>query len=105
MRLFVATLALMALVSPMAGAQEMGDARAGFAFALRNCAECHDVTSRNLNTPKSMAPNFYVTANRKGMSRMALLVWLQSNHPSMPNFILRKEDMANVVAYIVSLKD
>ena len=105
MRLFAAMLALLAVLATTASADEMGDARAGLAFALRNCAECHDVTSHNLNTPKSMAPNFYVTANRKGMSRMALLVWLQSNHPTMPNFILRKQDMANVVAYIVSLKD
>ena len=105
MRLLAASLALMVASAAAARGEEMGDARAGLAFALRNCAECHDVTSHNLNTPKSMPPNFYVTANKKGMSRMALLVWLQSNHPSMPNFILRKEDMANVVAYIVSLKD
>jgi len=105
MRVFAAILALFALSVAVAGAEEMGDARAGLAFAQRHCAECHDVTSRDLNTPKSMAPNFYVTANRKGMSYMALLVWLQSNHPTMPNFILKKKDMANVAAYIVSLKN
>jgi len=105
MRSLAAALALMVLSAGVARAEEMGDARAGLTFALRNCSECHDVVSRNLNSPKSKAPNFYVTANRKGMSRMALLVWLQSNHPSMPNFILRKKDMADVVAYIVSLKD
>jgi mono/diheme cytochrome c family protein len=93
------------LSAAAAGAEEMGDASAGFAIAQRDCAECHDVVSRNLNTPKSKAPNFYVTANRKGMSRMALLVWLQSSHPTMPNLILKKQDMADVVAYIVSLKD
>lgn len=105
MRFLAATLALTAISATAAGAGEMGDARAGLTFALRHCAECHDVTSRTLDTPKSKAPNFYVTANRKGMSRMALLVWLQSSHPTMPNFILRKHDMADVVAYIVSLKD
>lgn len=100
-----AILAAMTVSATAAGAEEMGNARAGLAFAQRHCAECHDVTSRNLDTPKSMAPNFYVTANRKGMSYMALLVWLQSNHPTMPNFILKKKDMADVAAYIVSLKD
>ncbi len=99
----IAVLAMLGAAA--AGAQEMGDAKAGLAFALRNCAGCHDVVSHNLSSPKSMATNFYVAANKPGMSRMALLVWLQSSHPTMPNLILGPSDMANVVAYITSLKD
>ena len=95
----------MALATAGAGAQETGDADAGFAFATRHCAECHDIASHNLNSPKSRATNFYVVANKPGMSWMALLVWLQTSHPTMPNLILEPNDMANVVAYIVSLKD
>jgi hypothetical protein len=35
---------------------------------------------------------------------MALSVWLQSSHPTMPNIVLSQDEIRNVVAYIHSLK-
>lgn len=52
-----------------------------------------------------MATPFKDVANNPGMTGTALAVWLQTSHPTMPNFILEKQDMLNVVAYILSLKD
>jgi hypothetical protein len=37
------------------------------------------------------------------MTEMALSVWLQSSHPTMPNIILNPDEMRNVVGYIRSL--
>src|SRR6187431_3680 len=39
------------------------------------------------------------------MTATALTVWLQTSHPTMPNIILEPNDVSNVVAYILSLKD
>ena len=38
------------------------------------------------------------------MTATALSVWLQSSHPTMPNFILNNDDTRNIIAYILSLK-
>ena len=38
------------------------------------------------------------------MTGTALAVWMQTSHPTMPNIIVEKNDMLNVIAYILSLK-
>jgi hypothetical protein len=38
------------------------------------------------------------------MSSMALSAALQTSHRSMPNVVLNGDDMANVIAYVLSLK-
>ena len=43
-------------------------------------------------------------ANTPGMTELALTVWLQSSHPTMPNIVLKQDDLRNVVAYIRSLE-
>jgi mono/diheme cytochrome c family protein len=85
-------------------AQEMGDAKAGFGFAGQICAECHAVRAGESKSPHAQAPSFQIVANTSGMTGMALRVWFQSAHRSMPNFILSEEDSDNVIAYILSLK-
>jgi hypothetical protein len=56
-------------------------------------------------SPEHTAPRFKDVANTSGMTATALTVWLQTSHPTMPNIILEPNDMSNVVAYILSLKD
>ena len=51
------------------------------------------------------ATRFREVADRPGMTRTALAVWMQTSHPTMPNIIVEKNDMLNVIAYILSLKD
>jgi hypothetical protein len=34
----------------------------------------------------------------------ALRVWMETSHPTMPNIVVEKQDMLNVIAYILSLK-
>jgi mono/diheme cytochrome c family protein len=99
-------LAGMALVTAAnyAVAQEMGDAKMGFAFAERVCAECHAVRAGEINSPHAQVPSFQSVANTSGMTSTALRVWFQSPHPSMPNLVLSMEDSDNIVAYILGLK-
>jgi hypothetical protein len=39
------------------------------------------------------------------MTATALTVWLTTSHPTMPNIVIEPNDMDNVVAFILSLKD
>jgi mono/diheme cytochrome c family protein len=85
-------------------AQEPGDAKAGFAYAEGVCAECHAVKKSERVSPHERAPAFELVANTRGMSTMALRVWFQSPHPSMPNLVLKEKLADDLVAYIMSLK-
>ena len=87
----------------VARAQE-GDIAAGQAYAQQVCAACHAVLPNEQISPLPQAPTFQKVADTSGMTEMALSVWLQSSHPTMPNIILKPDDLRNVVAYIVSLK-
>jgi len=55
-------------------------------------------------SPLPQAPTFQKVADTPGMTEMALSVWMQSSHPTMPNVILKQDDLRNVVAHIHSLK-
>jgi mono/diheme cytochrome c family protein len=84
-------------------AQE-ADVAAGKAYAEQVCAACHAVKQGEQESPLYQAPTFQSVADTPGMTEMALTVWLQSSHPTMPNIILSQDEIRNVVAYIRSLK-
>ena len=85
--------------------QEIGDARAGLAYARPVCAECHGVLKSEATSPAAKATPFKVVANTPGMTGTAIAVWLRTPHPSMPNIIVAGDDLENLVAYILELKD
>jgi len=89
----------------LASAQELGDARAGAVYAEGVCAECHGVKKGQRVSPHERAPAFEVVANSRGMTQMALRVWFQSPHPSMPNLMLTEKQSDDMIAYILSLKE
>jgi mono/diheme cytochrome c family protein len=95
--------AVIALVSP-AAAQSPGDAAKGARLAFGICAQCHAVGRGSARSPDPMAPRFSSVATTPGMTDMALRVWLLSAHPTMPNFVLTKDETDDLVAYIMGLK-
>ena len=99
--LTLAAAALLAL-NTAALAQD-ADLEAGAAYATKVCAACHAVLPDEQVSPLPQAPTFQSVADTPGMTEMALTVWLQSSHPTMPNIVLEPDDMRNVVAYIRSL--
>lgn len=87
----------------VANAQD-ADIEAGAAYAQEVCAACHAVLPNEELSPLPQAPTFQSVADTPGMTELALTVWLQSSHPTMPNIILKQDDLRNVVAYIRSLE-
>lgn len=88
--------------TPQAKAERVGDPQAGFTYAKEVCSGCHGISAEP--SPLPQATRFREVADRPGITGTALAVWLQTAHPTMPNIIVEKEDMWNVIAYILDLK-
>jgi mono/diheme cytochrome c family protein len=83
-----------------------GDAVAGRAYALQACSDCHNIAARRNRLLSILsAPDFYAVANAKTTTAIGLSVFLQSQHRSMPSFIIGDEDRRNVIAHIMSLRE
>jgi mono/diheme cytochrome c family protein len=97
----VSTLALL-LGAHNAFAQDVG---AGETIAKTWCAGCHEVSA---NGPKSRSdatpPSFLSVANMSSTTAMSLSAFLSTSHPRMPDYTLSRNDIANVSAYILSLR-
>jgi len=96
--------AAMVLGAPEGAGAQDADIAAGKAYAQEVCAACHAVLPGEEVSALIEATPFQEVANTPGMTELALSVWLQSSHPTMPNIILEQDDMRNVIAYIRSLK-
>ena len=99
------TTMVVGLVTTLAHAQELGDASKGRAFASAVCAECHAVLPSQLTSPRFGVATFKTIANTPGMTDRALVVWLRTSHPNMPNLMIAPEDTDNLIAYFASLRD
>jgi len=80
-----------------------GDGSVGHRLASEWCRGCHAIEPSAVNTGKP-APDFVAVANLPSTTELSLKVFLRSNHKSMPNFIIRSNDINDIVAYILSLK-
>jgi mono/diheme cytochrome c family protein len=103
MRSLLLSLAIaFAAASVARAAEEPGDPQAGFEYAKGVCSVCHGISAEKSPMPK--ATRFREVADRPGVTGTALRVWMETSHPTMPNIIVEKQDMLNVIAYILSLK-
>ena len=84
-------------------ADPVGDPQAGYDYAARVCSGCHGISAEPSPLPK--ATRFREVADRPGMTGIALRVWMETSHPTMPNIVVAKQDMLNVIAYILDLRD
>lgn len=97
-----AAFVLSSVAAPALG-QELGDAVAGYDYATEICSECHAVGGGEAVSPVFDAPPFQMIANDPEISDLALVVFFQSPHPSMPNLIVPANDARDLIAYIRSL--
>jgi mono/diheme cytochrome c family protein len=85
---------------------EDGDIATGHAFAREACKVCHMVEAEEGSSRMIViGPAFREIANAPGMTATAISVFLTSSHPRMPNLILTPEEITDVSAYILSLRD
>jgi mono/diheme cytochrome c family protein len=89
------------------------NSKAGKTLAVQVCSRCHAVLpGEGINPNPDPLPftkvgeplPFEDISNTPGITEMALYAWMTTSHPTMPNIALEREELRNVVAYIVSLK-
>lgn len=101
--------ALMGLVGSASGiaapATPKPDPEKGHELAERICVACH-VVSRQAATSTITAdvPSFPEIANKPGQSMETLAGRIVIPHPAMPAIPLSREEIVNVVAYIMTLR-
>ncbi|ACK52073.1 cytochrome c class I [Methylocella silvestris BL2] len=76
------------------------DAAKGEIIAKRWCATCH-VTAPDQTTSNTEAPSFASIAART-TSPNSLKAFLADPHPRMPNMSLTTDEIADIVAYLMS---
>ena len=78
------------------------DASHGEAVVKRWCAECHMVvTGQKASTE---APPFSAVAKRPDFNEAKVAFFLLDPHPKMPNMQLSRTEVADIAAYIATLK-
>ncbi len=84
----------------------VGDAAAGRAIVEAMCTVCHVTDTRGVKGPSlTTAPDFVAVANTSRMSQTVLKSFLTGPHPTMPNLKLSPDQMREVSAYIMSLRN
>ena len=99
------TLAALSLSAHAQNPGGPGNVQAGRELAILSCSECHVVVPRRGALRRAGGPpDFADIAKIPNMTRTALLVFLRSPHPTMPNLILSDRKANDVIVYILSLK-
>src|SRR5271169_1430295 len=96
---------IIAATAGSAQAQQVGNAQQCLTLAREACAPCHLVVKEAGRSLNLDAPTFEAIAKTSGLTSAALTVMLQTSHRNMPNIVLKGDDLKNIVAYILSLKE
>ncbi len=107
----LAALALFAVgnVSPVsvdsaAAASRKASAKRGLKVAREWCTDCHVVRRGRKRRPGGEAPSFQEVADRPSTTRAKLRRILRQPHNKMPTEPLYKDEVADLIAYLWSLK-
>jgi mono/diheme cytochrome c family protein len=83
-------------------AQEPGHAEAGRELAAALCASCHIVGNERRGS--DLAPPFLVIAKDPDTSLIELHAWVKPTHPMLPHLALTPKEVADINAYLDSLR-
>jgi mono/diheme cytochrome c family protein len=78
------------------------DPAAGRRLAETHCSECHAITPTR---QRELAPTFSELAQDPASTPTSLRFLLTNPHYAMPNLKLSEDQMASIIAYILSLRD
>jgi mono/diheme cytochrome c family protein len=92
----------LAAVLPAAAADDVAKGRE---LAQALCAQCHLNADQGEKQGPMGIPGFVVVANRPGQTFDGIVLWLKSVPPMMPNHHLTQDEMFDLAAYIMSLRE
>ena len=92
-----------ALIVVAAAGTARADASKGSMLAAQLCATCHAVQPGQAS-PKAGAPPFPSVAANPSITIFSLRAFLRTPHWTMPNIMLKPDDIDDIASYIVSLK-
>lgn len=95
---------IIALAACSSSRGESGDPVAGRAVAKHICAECHLVAGPDPNSLQR-GPAFVELAGQTNMSAAYLRAFLKDPHGEMPDIPLQKDDINDLIAYILAIDD
>ena len=96
------SIALCLAVSPAAAG---GDARSGRTLAEKLCTGCHIVSDKSAGaTVSADVPSFAAIANKVDQSAERIAGRIVVPHPPMPQIQVTRQEIADLAAYIMSLK-
>ena len=88
------------------GQDAAGNPEAGRVYTREVCSPFHAITAEQASQRTiAIAPDFQTIANTPGMTATALRAFLHTPHPKMPNLILTPDQSADVIAFLLSLRD
>jgi mono/diheme cytochrome c family protein len=90
-------------MSMSALAQEPGNAEAGHELARNLCTSCHIVG--NETSGSDLAPPFLVIARDPNTTPVALHSWDEERHPTLRHLALTPKQVADIDAYLDSLRN
>jgi mono/diheme cytochrome c family protein len=97
-------LTVFALGAQSAHAQDSGDPFVGHELATRWCASCHVVDRATQREGSDFGPSFTAIATMRSTTGASLTAFLTTPHGQMPDYALSHADIANISAYILSLR-
>lgn len=104
MMLIAATAAAVTLATGLALAQQApGNVASGHELAKTWCSGCHLVEAREMKA-RDAVPSLAAVAAMKSTTALSLQAFLQTPHGNMPDWRLTRQQVDDVVAYIMSLR-
>ena len=102
----ILALGLMAIsASGLAHAQEVGDPVEGKRIAANTCSSCHQIDVHLHDSTSDPIPSFQAIAAMPSTTMLAISVFLRTSHNVMPNIRLTENQITDISAYILSLRD
>jgi mono/diheme cytochrome c family protein len=99
---YVVAMAILYTVLSAAGGAWAATA-SGEALAQSWCSQCHAVKP-NQASPNPAAPRFPDLAAEPSITEYSLRAFLTTPHLTMPNFMIKSDDIDDIASYILSLK-
>lgn len=102
--LALAGAAVAAAADPAHGVSAI-DVAEGDRLAHALCVNCHIVDTHSSVVRTDRVPSFPWIAQQPGLTQGFLVGWLSTSHERMPDYTLTREEIRQLSAYIVSLKN